>query len=478
MQINPLVYRGYDIRGVAGEDFTPEKVEALGRGFGTMLRKRKIRQMVLGYDARLTGPEYSEAFAKGVISTGVDVIDIGMVMIQTIYFAQYYFQVNGAVMITASHNPASDNGFKMGMRFSQTIVEEIQELKDIVASDAYWDKDDLVGTIRKDDVNEAYYQDIIKRSNITKKFKVVVDTGHGVAGKFIPELLEKVGCEVVGQMLEPDGSFPAGTPDPTDNEMIKRVQERVKKENADLGFAFDGDGDRIGIVDDQGEVIWNDELLAIFAREILTRFPGAKIIYNTLCSQAVKKVIEQYKGEPIMWRVGHSYLKEKLVAEKAFFAGELSGHMFFADNFYGHDDGSFVACRLLDFLSEVDKPLSEVRKEMPQYISSPQIKIGCDDKKKIEVIKRLAQEFRDDFKGAEITDDTVIPGDDGVRADFDDGMIVLRYSQNGPYVTFKFEASNEDVYEERRLYLKEKLQAVEELEWESNHSTNADFILK
>lgn len=474
--VNPYIFRNYDIRGIAGKDLDAKKVETIGKAYATFLQKRKIRQAVVGRDCRLSGKEYSEAIIKGMRAAGIDIIDIGMVMTQMVYFAQYRFQTNGAAMITASHNPANYNGFKLATGYSQTTgPEEVGEIKKIIDENKYF-KSAKPGKITKKNIRKDYLNDVLKRVRIKKKFKIAVDSGNGTTGKYIPELLKKAGCKVIGQNLKVDGRFPLGAPDPTSEKMMKRVREVVLKEKADLGLAFDGDGDRIGLVDGNGNILWNDVLVAIFSKEILERFPGSKIIYNTLCSQIVREVIKKSGGVPIIWRTGHSFIKAKIAEEKAAFGGELSGHFFFNDNFYGYDDGAYTALRLIEYLGESGKTLAELYASFPKYISSPEIKIGCPDDKKAAVIKDLSQKFKKDFPFAEITDETIIPGDDGVRLDFEDGIIIFRYSQNGPYITIKFEAKDQKKYDERKKYVKNLLLKYPEMIWKDELGVNLEAL--
>lgn len=476
MKVNPLIFRNYDIRGVVDKDLNEDVVRAIGKAYGTFLRRRKIKQMVCGRDCRLSGELYQKAFIAGVISTGVDVIDIGLVMTQMVYFAQYRFQTNGGAMLTASHNPWNFNGFKLAVGYSQTTgPDEVQELLKTVETDNYFVAE-KPGSISIADVKEDYINDVLKRVTLKKSFKVVIDSHCGTTGIYNPEILRRAGCEVVEVNTKVDGSFPEGTPDPTDAKLMNKLADIVKENKADIGFAFDGDGDRIGLTDEKGNVLWNDVVLAIFAKEILERFPGSKIVYNTLCSQVVREVIKQNGGTPIIWKTGHAFIKAKIAQEKAVFGGELSGHFFFADNAYGHDDGTYAALRVLEYLSEKNLSLSNLYESFPKYISSPEIKIGCPDDKKKGVIKDLAEKFKDDFPSAIITDERTIPGDDGVRADFDDGMMVFRYSQNGPYITIKFEAKDQEVFVARRKYVKEMLMNYPEMIWEDGLSVNLDFI--
>ncbi len=476
MKINPNVFRNYDVRGIVDVDLDAEKVEAIGKGYGTFLRRRKIRQAVVGYDCRLSGPAYKTAMIKGLRSMGVSVIDLGVVMTQMMYFAQYRFQTNGGVMITASHNPANYNGMKIAIGYSQTTgPEEVQEIKKIIDEEKYFKSDDEGGYEEKN-ITKDYQNDVLKRIVLKKKFKVVVDSGCGTTGMYIPEILTKAGCEVVEKNTKVDGSFPVGTPDPTSKKVADRLAKTVLENKADLGLMFDGDGDRIGLVDQRGDILWNDVLVAIFAKEILERFPGSKIVYNTLCSQIVREVVIKNGGIPVMWKTGHSFIKSKIAEENAAFGGELSGHFFFADNAYGHDDGTYAALRIMEYLGEKNQTLSQLYESFPKFISSPEIKIGCPDDKKAQVIKELSVVFKKDFPDAEITDSSVIPDDDGTRADFADGMMIFRYSQNGPYITVKFEAKDQAKYDERKRYVKNLLKSYPDMIWEDALCVNLESL--
>lgn len=476
MKVNPFIFRGYDIRGIAGKDLNSDIVETIGKAYGTFLRRRKIRHAVVGRDCRLSGEEYAKAMIKGMMETGINVIDIGMVMTQMMYYSQYRYQTKGGAIITASHNPANYNGMKLATGYSQTTqMNEMSEIKEIVLTDSYF-KSNEEGGCEKKDVTEDYYNDLLKKIILKNKFKVVVDACFGTTGIYLPEILRRAGCEVVGMNLEVDGSFPLGTPDPTEKKVVDRVARKVLEEKADFGIAFDGDGDRIGVVDENGNILWNDVLVAIFAKEILERFPKSKIVYNTLCSQVVRDIIRENGGAPVMWRTGHSFIKAKIAEEKAAFGGELSGHFFFADNAYGHDDGAYAALRVLEYLSETGQTLGQLYSSFPKYISSPEIKIGCPDDKKAAVIKGLSGKFKSDFPDAKITDDTIIPGDDGIRADFEDGMMIFRYSQNGPYVTIKFEAKDAGKYEERKKYIRDLLKSYPDIIWEDELCVNLESL--
>jgi len=476
MKINYNIFRNYDIRGVVDKDLDTEIVEKIGKAYGTFLRKRKIRHAVVGHDCRLSSPIYKTAIIKGMRSVGINIIDLGMIMTQMMYYAQYRYQTNGGIMITASHNPAIYNGMKIAIGYSQTTgPEEIQEIRKIIEQENYFQSGEE-GNYEQKNITEDYFNDLLKRIVLNKKFEVVIDTGCGTAGMYVPEIFKKAGCDVIGKNIKVNGRFPVGTPDPTTKKIADRVARAVLDEKADLGISFDGDGDRIGLVDEKGGILWNDILVAIFAKEILGRFPGTKIVYNTLCSQAVKEVIKDNGGVPIIWKTGHSFIKAKIAEEKAIFGGEVSGHFFFADNFYGHDDGAYAALRILEYLSEKDQTLSQLYESFPQFISSPEIKISCPDDKKVDVIADLSVKFKKDFPDVEITDKNIIPDDDGVRADFNDGMMIFRYSQNGPYITIKFEAKDQEKYNERKNYIRNLLKSHPDIIWNDELCVNLEYL--
>jgi len=454
MEINPEIFRGYDIRGIAGKDLDAETARLIGRAHGTYLNSINVKKCVVGSDNRLTSDEYRAAVIEGLQKSGVDVTDLGICTSSIVYWAQYHFDSKGAVMVTASHNPAEYNGFKLGRNFSDTMTP-IEKIKEIVQKKEFIDGH---GTLNRADPNfiEKYYEEVLSKVGDIKSFKVVVDASNGTAGKFMPEILRKAGCEIVEKNCDLDGTFPNGTPDPTEEKIAKRLAGEVVAAGADLGFSFDGDGDRLGVVDEKGGIIWNDVLVAIFADDAISENPGAKIVYNTLCSKIVSDVITKDGGVPLICKTGHAFIKEMVNKEKAPFGGELSGHFYFMDKFYGHDDGAYASLRVLSYLTKKNTTLSEVVATFPKYISSPEIKIGCPDNRKFTIIEEMIEIVKKDFPDAEII--TI----DGVRVDFPDGMLVIRASQNGPYITVKFEAKEEKTYGERRNYIKQLLEKYPE----------------
>lgn len=465
---NDHLFRGYDLRGVANEDLDEERLEVLGCAYATFLYKRRIWEVVVGRDNRLTSEAYSKAFIKGLLDSGIDVVDIGLSLAQIVYFSQYYLRFKGAAMITASHNPAQYNGLKLALGFSDTLTTpEIQELK-AIAQGGEFKKYERRPSHRQEDVFPAYKKDVLRRTGAIRNFKVVVDTINGTAGMFLPEILREAGCEVIEQNTNLDGSFPLGTADPTEREVQERLAERVVKEGADLGLSYDTDGDRMGIVDENGRLIWNDTLVALFAQDVLEFMPGSKIIFNVLCSKQTKDVIEANGGQPVIWMTGHSFIKAKIKQERAPFGGELSGHMFFTDNFYGHDDEAFATLRLLSFLTRRNLSLAQAVNQLPQYKSSPEIKVGCPDNVKFDLVSGpITADIKQAFPDAEYV--TI----DGIRVDTKDEMAVIRASQNGPYLTVKYEARDQAGFTKMRKLMSEILQKYKEINFTDGVNTDA-----
>jgi len=476
MKINPYIFRGYDVRGIVGKDLDPEIVEHIGKAYGTFLKRRGIKKALVSYDSRATSPQYSEIMIKSLSWAGIDTINIGMNLIGTFYWSQYYLNCKGGVYITGSHNPVEYNGFKIAIDFSETLVSDsIQELRRMVEKEDY-EEGDTVGKIKRQDIREAYFTDLLKRLPIGKEFKVVVDPSCSTAGVIAPDLLKMAGCKVIESNCQLDSSFPLGTPDPTGITVAQRLRERVLEEKADIGFSYDTDGDRIGIVDDKGNIIWNDVLVALFTIDVLKEHPRATIMYNTLCSKVVEETIIKYGGKPFMWRTGHSFLKKKNQEVKAAFIGELSGHFFFSADFYNHDDGLYSTLRLLSYLAKINQSLSAAVDLLPKYISSPEIKIYCADEKKVGLIKKISPVLKRDFPDAKIIDDE--RAGDGVRVDISDGMFVIRYSQNAPYLTVKFEAKTEEKYNYLRNYIDRLLHNYQEIDWNSDINLNIEALEK
>lgn len=466
VKINPVIFRGYDLRGVVGDDLTEDTYYTLGRGYATYLSKFRILEVAVGRDNRLTSKKFSDAFISGLLDSGVDAIDLGLSLSQITYFSAYYFQTKGSAMVTASHNPKNFNGLKLGTGYSETMVtDEIQSLRKIC------EKQDFVsgkGSKIEQDIFPAYAKSILKHFQLQKKWKVVVEACNTTSGMFYPEILRQAGCEVIEQNCELDGNFPLGVPDPTEVEVLDRLAAGVKKHHADIGFAYDTDGDRMAVVDEQGQVLWMDTIVALFAKDVLEFIPGAKIVYNTLCSRQVTEAIESSGGEPVVWLTGHSFIKAKVKEIKAPFGGELSGHIFFMDNFFGHDDGAFASMRLLAYLERHNHTLSEEVSELSSYVSSPEIKFGLADAIKFKFVDtEIRAAFMKHWPKAKYIDI------DGIRMDTDSSMATIRASQNGPYITLKFEAKTQTEYDQIKSQLKEMLSQYKEIDWNQGVNTHA-----
>ncbi len=465
-QINPTIFRGYDLRGVAGTDLDADIYYTLGRAYATFLSQRRIQEAAVGHDNRLTSEEYAAAFIQGLNDGGIDTHELGLSLSQITYFSAYFFRTKGTAMITASHNPKEFNGLKLGVGYSDTMItEEIQQLREIADKKEF---SEGKGTNHEIDIFPDYKADILKHFHLQRSWKVVVDGCNTGSGVFYPQILREAGCEVIEQNCTPDGSFPLGVPDPTEVEVLERLATGVKAAHADIGFAYDTDGDRMAVVDENGNVLWMDTIVALFAQDVLDFIPGASIVYNTLCSRQVTEAIENHGGKPVMWLTGHSFIKAKVKEERAPFGGELSGHIFFMDNFYGHDDGAYASLRLLQYLERTNQKLSEAVSKLSHYVSSPEIKFGLADDIKFEFINtKIRQEFMEHWPNAQYVDI------DGIRMDTAEEMAIVRASQNGPYITLKFEGKTEEQYNQLKQTLKSILQKYSEIKWDEGVNTHA-----
>lgn len=464
--INPNIFRGYDIRGISEKDLSEDVYFTLGLAYATFLQERRISLATVGRDNRLTGKKYTRAFIAGLNQGGIDTIDLGLSLSQIVYFSSYQYKTKGAAMVTASHNPKEYNGLKLGVGYSDTMVtEEILYLKEICEKGKFTKGS---GINVKKDVYPAYKKDVLKYFTLKKKWKIVVDTCNTTSGKFYPDLLRSAGCKVIEQNTQLDGNFPSGAPDPTEIEVLERLAHGVKKHKADIGFAYDTDGDRMAVVDDKGRVLWMDSIVALFALDVLDYLPGAPIVYNVLCSRQVTEAVEKAGGISVIWKTGHSFIKSKLKEVRAPFGGELSGHIFFMDNFFGHDDGAYASLRLLQYLERTNQGLSQAVDKLSTYISSPEIKFGLADDIKFSFIdEKIRQDFKEIWPKAKYIDI------DGIRIDTDSEMAVVRASQNGPYITVKFEAKTKKGYDHLKSTLKSLLSKHPEIDWKSGSNTHA-----
>jgi phosphomannomutase/phosphoglucomutase len=446
MQINPQIFREYDIRGVVDKDLTPDVVRKLGQGFGTHMTRLGRRELIVGRDGRLSSKAFEEALIEGLISTGCHVINIGLCPTPVYYFSIFHLDKDGGMVVTGSHNPPEFNGFKVSVGKSTIFGEEIQNLKRLI------EKGEFVagkGKLSKEEIIRPYQDYIKKNIRIEKKMKVVIDAGNGTAGVVAGPLLRDLGCELEELYCEVDGRFPNHFPDPTIPENLKVLIDRVKKTRADVGIGYDGDADRIGVVDDQGNIIWGDQLMILFSREILRYRKGAVFVAEVKCSQNLFNDIEKHGGKAIMWRTGHSLIEEKIREEKAALGGEMSGHIFFADRYFGYDDAIYASCRLVELLSKTDKKLSQLLSDVPKTFITPEIRVDCADEIKFKVVETVKEALRRDYPIIDV---------DGVRVKFEDGWGLVRASNTQPALVLRFEALTQDRLGEIKNLIEKKVQ--------------------
>ena len=424
------VFREYDIRGIAGRDITPEFARALGRAHAAMLPEGDSRPVVVGRDVRESGPELLAAVIEGVTAAGRDVLDIGMVPTPLAYYAVHHLDAAGCIQVTASHNPAEYNGFKMMLGKDSLHGEAIQRLKALMASPPA--PAATPGQAKTADVRPDYHRFVVEDCPLARPLKVVIDAGNGPSGVIAAPIYRDLGCEVVELFCEPDGRFPNHHPDPTVAENMRDLARAVTETQADLGIAFDGDGDRIGVVDENGHIIHGDMLLLILARDLLARHPGAAVISEVKCSRHMYADIEARGGRAIMWRTGHSPIKAKMKETGALLAGEMSGHMFFADRFFGFDDAVYAGARLMQAVAAQDGPISAMLADVPASVTTPEIRVDCPDERKFALVEEAKAHFA--AQGYEMIDV------DGVRLEFEDGWALLRASNTQPSLVLRFEA--------------------------------------
>ena len=429
MNINPKIFREYDIRGIVDKDLTIEFVEYLGRGVGTFFRRHSKKRVALGRDARTSSPAYAEAITRGLLSTGCNVVDIGLVPTPLLYFAVYYKKNEAAVMITGSHNPPEYNGFKMMVGEETLYGETIQEVYRILKEKTMIT--DKEGTRSSYDVIPEYEDYVLKDIRLRRKLKVVLDAGNGTAGFVAVPIFKKLGCEVTELYCEPDGRFPNHHPDPTLPEAMEDLIRTVKERGADFGVGYDGDGDRIGVVDDSGRLLWGDMLMIVFSRDILPANPGAAVISEVKASKLLYEEIARLGGRPIMWKTGHSLIKKKIKEEKALLAGEMSGHIFFADRFFGFDDAIYASARLAEILARSEKKLSEMLADLPQAFSTPEIRVYASDEVKFRIVDEVKKELAKKYPIIDI---------DGVRVSYPKGWALVRASNTQAALVLRYEA--------------------------------------
>jgi phosphomannomutase/phosphoglucomutase len=461
MQLNRNIFRAYDIRGIAHKpdggpdaDLTPEKVELIGRGAGTYFIRNFGRRIVVGYDCRVSNPELSDAFIKGLRATGCDVTSIGMVPTPMLYFAVCHEEFDGGAAITASHNPKEYNGVKLVGAHAHSICgDKLQEIFDLIEAG---DFEEGEGSYQELDTFPAYLEKLDSIIKLQRPLKVVVDSGNGATGPFVRPFLEKIGCEVTELYTDPDGNFPNHPANPEELENMQDLIAKVKEQGADLGIGFDGDGDRVGIVDENGHHYSADLLLLQVARDLLTRMPGSQIVFDVKVSQVLIDDIRAHNGVPVMEKTGHSFIESKMQEIGAPLGGEISGHMFFAENYYGFDDAFLATGRLLEILSRSQHPFSQLFADVAETSCTPELKSSCPDDKKFAIVDQITANLTQQFDCITI---------DGVRVNFDEkSWGAVRCSNTSPNLTIRFEAPNPERLKEIVAIMLQELKKYPEID--------------
>jgi phosphomannomutase/phosphoglucomutase len=438
------LFREYDIRGIVGTELTETIAEQIGRAYATIAREQGAKTVSVGRDGRLSSPALRDRLVHGLTTGGLDVVDLGVCPTPLLYFSLFHLPVDGGVMITGSHNPAHYNGFKLCLGKEALHGEEIQRLSRIMAKGAFSTGS---GTVTPRPIVPDYLDYLARSFDAVQadRLHVVLDCGNGAAALVAPQAVALLGCQVTGLYCKVDGRFPHHHPDPTVPANLQDLIQAVKQTGAHVGIAYDGDADRIGVVDEQGSILWGDRLMVLYARDILATRPGSTVISEVKASQSLFDEIRRCGGRPVMWKTGHSLIKAKMKAEGAVLAGEMSGHMFFADRYFGYDDAIYASCRLIEILAKADRPLSALLADLPATAVTPEIRVDCPDDVKFEVVQRIEARLRDRAgschhpQGLAIREVITI---DGVRVVFEDGWGLIRASNTQPALVLRFEASS------------------------------------
>ena len=445
--VNKYIFREYDIRGKVVDDFPPQVVNQLGKGFGTFVKRSGFQEIALSGDIRLTTPKLMEEFKNGVLSTGVDVINLGILPTPANYYSMFKLEVGGAVQITGSHNPPEFNGFKMSLDRKAVYGKDIQTLRKYIDNN---DFDIGNGNEIKYDIKSDYKSMIIDKINIERTMKVVMDCGNAAGAINAPDIFRNLNIDLTELYCDPDGTFPNHHPDPTVKENLKDLIDIMKSGNHDIGIAFDGDADRVGVVDETGDIIWADQLMALFLPEVIQN--NDEILFDVKCSQALEDMIIRYGGKPVMWKTGHSLIKQKMNELGCKLGGEMSGHIFFADDYYGYDDAIYVAARIVQTLSRSDKKLSELKAELPIYHSTPEMRMACEsDEEKFRIANEAIKFFQDNYDCITV---------DGGRIKFGDGWGLVRSSNTQPVIVCRFEANTLERMEEIKELVLNKINTI------------------
>ncbi len=426
--LNPEIFRQYDIRGIAGKDLSDDDVEQLGRGIGTYLSRQGHRLIAVGRDCRLTSDDYARRIMDGLAASGCRVVDIGVCPTPVAYFAIRHLPTQGCVMVTASHNPPEYNGFKICAGVDSVYGEQIQQIRKLIETR---DFEQGRGGVESNEILPAYVDYLVENIELSRPLRVGIDAGNGTAGLTAVPVIANLGCELHELYTEMDGTFPHHEADPTVAANMADLVALVKEKQLDVGLGFDGDGDRLGVVDADGRLIYGDQLMILFSREILSRKPGATFISEVKCSQTLYDDIARHGGQPIMYKTGHSMIKKKMKECHAELAGEMSGHLFFADRYFGFDDATYAACRLLEILAAEGKSIGELLADVPKTFNTPEIRMDCPDEVKFQVVARVTEYFAAREKVIDI---------DGARVLFDGGWGLVRASNTQPALVLRFEA--------------------------------------
>ncbi|MCW7753163.1 phosphomannomutase/phosphoglucomutase [Desulfobotulus sp. H1] len=445
--MNPGIFREYDIRGIAGKDFDADDVTLIGKAMGTHMRASGCRTIAVGRDCRSTSEAYQQALMQGLLSTGMDVIEIGICPTPVLYFATHHLGTDAGIIVTASHNPPEYNGFKTTMAGASLFGEELQVIRKI-AMEKRFSETEQAGKISVQNPVPAYLDWIQNDIRIQKPMKVVVDAGNGTGGVVALPLLEALGCEVIPLFCDMDGTFPNHEADPTIAANLQDLIRTVKETGAHVGIGYDGDADRIGVVGPDGRIFHGDQLMILFSREILASHPGATFISEVKCSQTLYDDIAARGGKPIMWRTGHSLIKQKMKESGAVLAGEMSGHMFFADRYFGYDDAIYATCRLLEILSTTEKSLNQLLADVPETFNTPEIRVDCDDEKKFAIVRAITDHYQKTHKVIDI---------DGARVLFDEGWGLVRASNTQPALVLRFEGTSPEARDTIRKEMEERV---------------------
>jgi len=449
--MNSSVFREYDIRGLAEKDFDKEFALLLGKVHGTIISEKGGERVTVGRDCRATSDAYAEAVIAGLASTGLHVYDIGVCPTPLLYFSLFHLDVDGGIQVTASHNPSEYNGFKLCVGKETLYGQQIQDVRAKMERNEF--KQKAGGKVERYEIVPPYHRHLLQDvPRLARPLKVVVDAGSGVGGPVAPPIFRELGCTVWEIACTPDGRFPIHHPDPTVPENLAMLIEKVRLEKADLGIAYDGDADRIGAVDEQGNILWGDELLVLFARDVLQRNPHAVIISEVKCSQRLYDDIAKNGGKAIMWKAGHSLLKAKMKETHALLAGEMSGHMFFKERYFGYDDAIYASLRLLEILAKSSQPLSGLLADLPKSVSTPEIRVDCPDEKKFAIAEKAKEYFRKHYDIIDV---------DGVRVQFPEGWGLIRASNTQPALVLRFEAKSDEKLKEYRAIIEGKLRELE-----------------